>query len=307
MTLQQLRDFLSVVHHGGVRAAARALDVSQGGLTKSVSRLEESVQATLFLRTSRGLALTEFGERLLAHAQRILHDCDRAEAELDQLRGDEGGQVHIGVSPAPSIALVPAVLPEFRRRYPHARLHVTHGLSHSLLPAVRAGQIDIAITPVPQSLDGAGLHVIPLFPTRPSIVGRRGHPHAHATSIAELKDCEWIITGAPDSMGAPGSSILDLFAEHGLGRPNVAVVCDSLFDTLSLITRTELLAPLPQAILTHATVSQSLVRIPIRETQKVYTIAIVHRDYPPLPPVAATLVSMLASFAKIGTGLNGPA
>jgi DNA-binding transcriptional LysR family regulator len=307
MTLQQLRDFVSVVHRGGVRAAARALDVSQAGLTKSVARLEESVRATLFLRTSRGVALTDFGERLLAHAEIILRDCDRVEAELDQLRGDEAGQVDIGVSPAPSITLVPAVLPEFRRRYPDARLHVTHGLSHSLLPAVRAGQLDVAITPVPQSFDGTGLQVIPLFPTRPSIEGRRGHPHAHATSITELQDCEWIITGAPDSMGAPGSSILDLFAEKGLGKPTIAVVCDSLFDTLSLIARTDLLAPLPQTILTHALMGQALVRIPIREPQKVYTICIVHRADPPLPPVAATLVSMLASFAKIGAGLGNSA
>jgi LysR family transcriptional regulator of abg operon len=186
MTLQQLRDFTAIVNQGGVRAAARALGVSQAGLTKSVSKLETSVQASLFVRTSRGVALTAFGERLLEHAAIILRECDRAEADLNQLRGDEAGEVDVGVSPAPSIHLVPAVLPEFRRRYPRARLHVTHGLSHSLLPAVRSGQLDIAITPVPDHFDGAGLQIIPLFPTEPSIVGRRDHPLAKSRSIREL-------------------------------------------------------------------------------------------------------------------------
>ncbi|MFM0162569.1 LysR substrate-binding domain-containing protein [Paraburkholderia sediminicola] len=305
MTLQQLRDFTAIVNQGGVRAAARALGVSQAGLTKSVSKLETSVQASLFVRTSRGVALTAFGERLLEHAAIILRECDRAEADLNQLRGDEAGEVDVGVSPAPSIHLVPAVLPEFRRRYPRARLHVTHGLSHSLLPAVRSGQLDIAITPVPEHFDGAGLQIIPLFPTEPSIVGRRDHPLAKSRSITELVDCEWVITGVADSLGAPGSSIVDLFAEAGLGRPNVAVVCDSLFDTLSLIARTDLLAPLPQAVLTHSLMRDGLARIPIREPQKVYTICIVHRASPPLSPIAAALTAMLVSFAKIGRGIRG--
>jgi LysR family transcriptional regulator, regulator of abg operon len=305
MTLQQLRDFRAIVSHGGVRAAARALGVSQAGLTKSLTRLEESVQASLFVRTSRGVALTAFGERLLEHAAVILRECDRAEANLTQLRGDEAGEIDLGVSPAPSIHLLPAVLPEFRRRYPRARLHVTHGLSHSLLPAVRSGQLDIAVTPVPEPFDATGLHTVPLFPTEPSIVGRRGHPRARCRSIEELADCEWIVTGVADSPGVPGSSIIDLFAEAGLGQPNIAVVCDSLFDTLSLITRTDLLAPLPQTVLTHSLMSEGLARIPIREAQKVYTICVVHRASPPLSPIASTLASMLVSYAKIGKGLRG--
>ncbi|WP_144146826.1 LysR substrate-binding domain-containing protein [Paraburkholderia sp. BCC1884] len=305
MTLQQLRDFTAIVNRGGVRAAARALGVSQAGLTKSVAKLEASVQASLFVRTSRGVALTAFGERLLEHAAVILRECDRAEADLNQLRGDEAGEVDVGVSPAPSIHLVPAVLPEFRRRYPLARLHVTHGLSHSLLPAVRSGQLDVAITPVPEPFDAAGLHTVPLFPTEPCVVGRRGHPHANSRSITDLLHCEWVITGVADSLGAPGSSILDLFAEAGLGQPNVAVVCDSLFDTLSLITRTDLLAPLPQTVLTHSLMREGLTRIPIREQQKVYTVCIVHRAHPPLSPLAAAFTSMLVSYAKIGQGLRG--
>ncbi|CAB3798787.1 HTH-type transcriptional regulator TsaR [Paraburkholderia caffeinitolerans] len=305
MTLQQLRDFAAIVSQGGVRAAARALGVSQAGLTKSVAKLEASVQAELFVRTSHGVALTTFGERLLEHAAIILRECDRAESGMNQLRGDASGEVDIGVSPAPSIHLVPAVLPEFRRRFPRGRLHVTHGLSHSLLPAVRSGQLDIAITPVPEPFDATGLHTIPLFPTEPSIVGRRGHPRAHCRSIRELADCEWIVTGAADSLGAPGSSIVDLFAEAGLGRPNIAVVCDSLFDTLSLITRTDLLAPLPQTVLTHSLMREGLARIPIAEPQKIYTICIVHRASPPLSPIAAALTSMLVSYAKIGRGVMG--
>jgi len=46
MRLQQLRDLLAVVSHGGYRAAARALDVSQAGLTKSVAKLKRSTTSS---------------------------------------------------------------------------------------------------------------------------------------------------------------------------------------------------------------------------------------------------------------------
>ena len=52
MTLQQLRDLLSVLAHGGFRPAARTLSVSQAGLTKSVARLEEECGFALLDRTA---------------------------------------------------------------------------------------------------------------------------------------------------------------------------------------------------------------------------------------------------------------
>ena len=61
MRLQQLRDLLAVVSHGGYRAAARALDVSQAGLTKSLAKLEEEHDIVLIERTSQGIALSAAG------------------------------------------------------------------------------------------------------------------------------------------------------------------------------------------------------------------------------------------------------
>lgn len=52
MTLQQLRDFVAVVTHGGYRPAARVLDVAQAGLTKSIARLEQAYGVALLDRHS---------------------------------------------------------------------------------------------------------------------------------------------------------------------------------------------------------------------------------------------------------------
>ena len=79
MTLQQLKDLLAVVSFGGYRAAARALDVSQAGLTKSLAKLEEEYGVNLLERTAKGIVLSTDGEAFVNHARAILQETDRAE------------------------------------------------------------------------------------------------------------------------------------------------------------------------------------------------------------------------------------
>ncbi|BAO94039.1 LysR substrate-binding domain-containing protein [Caballeronia insecticola] len=301
MTLQQLRDFTAIVAHGGVRAAARELGVSQAGLTKSVARLEEATQAELFLRTSRGITLTAVGETLLQHALAILRECDRAESSLIQLRGDLAGKVELGVSPVASLHLLPAVTAEFLRRYPLGQLSVVQGMSHSLVPMIRSGHLDVAVSSLPDAFDTTGLNTIPLFPTEPVVVGRKSHPLANSRSVNDLLDCHWMESGMTDRFGAPGSSVGAMFSEAGFGKPRIAVVCDSLSDTILLVTKSDLLSVLPAAIFTQNFLQSGLVVLPIERPLKTFPTAVIHRATPPLSPLAVSLVGMLVSYAKIRT------
>ncbi len=280
MTLQQLRDFMAIVSHGGMRAAARELGVSQAGLTKSVAQLEKATQAELFLRTSRGITLTAVGDQLLQHATAILRECDRAESNLMQLRSSGEGRVELGVSPVASLNLLPAVTAEFRRRFPLAQLSVTHGLSHSLIPMVRSGRLEISVSSLPDAFDTVGLVTIPLFPTEPVVVGRKGHPLAKSRSVKDLVDCHWVETGMTDRFGAPGSSVGAMFFEAGFGKPKIAVICDSLSDTILLLSRSDLLSVLPAAIFTQEFMQTELVMFPIATPLKTFPTAVIHRATP---------------------------
>jgi LysR family transcriptional regulator, regulator of abg operon len=299
MTLQQLRDFTAIVTHGGVRAAARALGVSQAGLTKSVARLEEGAQAELFLRTSRGITLTSVGETLFQHALSILRECDRAESSLIQLKGDLSGKVELGLSPVASLHLLTAVTAEFLRRYPQGQLSVVQGMSHSLIPMIRSGQLEVAVSSLPDAFDTTGLNTIPLFPTEPVVVGRRGHPLANSRSVNDLIDCHWVESGMTNRFGAPGSSVSAMFSEAGFGKPKIAVICDSLSDTLLLVSRSDLLSVLPAAIFTQSFMQSGLVVFPMETPLKTFPTAVIHRSTPPLSPLAVSLVGMLVSYSKI--------
>ncbi|WP_242600804.1 LysR family transcriptional regulator, partial [Erwinia billingiae] len=70
--LHQLRAFVDVTRAGSIRAAARASNLSQPALTKSIQELEEVLGARLFIRRRQGVELTDVGDNFFQHASLIL-------------------------------------------------------------------------------------------------------------------------------------------------------------------------------------------------------------------------------------------
>ena len=65
MTLQQLRYVIQVVESGSFNSAAKALFISQPSLSKAIHDLEEEMSICLFVRTNKGILLSEQGEKFL--------------------------------------------------------------------------------------------------------------------------------------------------------------------------------------------------------------------------------------------------
>lgn len=82
MKLNQLRDFIAMVDHGSMRAAARSLGVSAPALAKSVAPLETELQVTLLRRSARGVVLSDYGSTLLERARLIDSEARRASDEI---------------------------------------------------------------------------------------------------------------------------------------------------------------------------------------------------------------------------------
>jgi DNA-binding transcriptional LysR family regulator len=91
LDLAQWRLFLIAADHGSLLKAAEALHTDQPGLSRSLRRLEQEIGAPLFVRTSRGLTLTELGTRLRDAARDLVDQAaaleSRAAAEARQERG----------------------------------------------------------------------------------------------------------------------------------------------------------------------------------------------------------------------------
>jgi DNA-binding transcriptional LysR family regulator len=141
MDLYQLRYFLEVSRTLNFSRAAEHLGISTPAVSKSVSLLERSVGQPLFTRTRRVVQLTQAGERLKAHAERVY---DEIEAARLDLRGEAGSPAMLKIGSREMITnylLGPSLL-EFRQKHPATRFGVYELGPREMAAALRKNQID---------------------------------------------------------------------------------------------------------------------------------------------------------------------
>jgi DNA-binding transcriptional LysR family regulator len=118
MELRHLRYFLAVAEELNVRRAAVRLHVSQPPLSRQIGDLEQEIGAKLFVRSRRGMQLTEAGRMLLKEARQILFESQRA-IQLTQAAGrGAAGRLEIAYSAAFFDPVLLRVMRLFRQRFP---------------------------------------------------------------------------------------------------------------------------------------------------------------------------------------------
>lgn len=117
--------FAAVVDQGGVTRAARKLRLPKSSVSRFVNRLEQDLNVRLFERNSRTMRLTQEGEVFYKHAQLILEQVASADAQMNGLTDTPRGDLSVSLPMAFSRLIVSRHLPEFHRRYPNIRVHIT--------------------------------------------------------------------------------------------------------------------------------------------------------------------------------------
>jgi DNA-binding transcriptional LysR family regulator len=124
LPLPQLHVFLAVAKHRSFSAAARELGVSTPAVSQAVKQLEEQLRMVLLARTTRSVAPTEAGQRLIDGAGPGLEEAIKALGNLSAKPGEVGGRVRISVSRMMVPLVLAPVLPTFRARYPHIEVEL---------------------------------------------------------------------------------------------------------------------------------------------------------------------------------------
>ena len=120
--LTQYRIFYAVARAGNISRAAKELFISQPAISKSISKLEESLGMALFIRNSRGVSLTAEGQVLFQHVEAAFEALERGENELKQIQNLHIGQLKIGVSNTLCKYILLPYLKGFIAQYPHVRI-----------------------------------------------------------------------------------------------------------------------------------------------------------------------------------------
>jgi LysR family transcriptional regulator for bpeEF and oprC len=122
--LGAIETFVCVAESISFTAAAKKLKLTVSGVSRSISRLEEELQATLLNRTSRSISLTDEGATYYRRCKQILHDLQQAEHEITNARSGPRGQLRIQLPRALGKQVVVPALARFCIRYPEIRLEV---------------------------------------------------------------------------------------------------------------------------------------------------------------------------------------
>jgi DNA-binding transcriptional LysR family regulator len=122
--LNDLNAFVAVARAKGFRDGARAMGASASGLSEAVRRLEAQLGVRLLHRTTRSVAPTEAGERLLQRLGPALADIEAALDGVTALRDRPAGTLKLNVPVSAARLVLPAIVPAFLAAYPEIRLEV---------------------------------------------------------------------------------------------------------------------------------------------------------------------------------------
>ncbi|MEA3303774.1 MAG: LysR family transcriptional regulator [Pseudomonadota bacterium] len=120
-----LRNALMLAEHRNFARAAKALNISQPTLSRSIQLLEKTVGERLFDRTSRTILPTQAGEILLKHARIILSSSEAMQEEIGRHKGILEGSLCIGSGPYPASALLAPAIGRFCKRYPGIHIDIS--------------------------------------------------------------------------------------------------------------------------------------------------------------------------------------
>lgn len=221
MDIELLRFFVEVARCGSVTAASRELQLSQPTLSRRMRRLENELGVKLLDRRTDGMVLTVAGRKALAGARSTVRSFDEMAEAVAQSSGAQG--LRLGMPPSAMALLLDALMVRLHRPGNPIRLSVTEGTNASLLEAVRAGQLDIAVATEPPS--GAQLRIVPLWTEQLFFVGAQRHGALpEAMSLAQAAEYPLILGRPTDTIR---QSIERAFREQGLA-PQVAMELEGI-------------------------------------------------------------------------------
>ena len=146
-----LRAFIAVVESGSMTSAANVLNLTQAAVSLQIKRLETLFDASLFDRSQKQIALTATGERLEAHARRIIALNDEVWNAI--VTPEFEGEITLGVPHDIVMTYMPPILRAFKRQRPNIKVTLLCESTASLLKAMETGEADLTITTEPFARD----------------------------------------------------------------------------------------------------------------------------------------------------------
>ena len=222
------RIFYTVANHKNITKASKELNISQPAISKSIKNLEEQLGGQLFVRTKRGVILTEEGSEFYNYIKQAIEYISNAENKFTELINLETGCIKIGISTTLTKEFLLPYLEEFHRLYPKIDIQIITNISSELFSKLRNGLIDIIILNLNEKDYGQDINITKCKRITDCFVINKTYSNLinNEISIKELNKYPLII----QSKGSNTREFLDDFAKKNntVLKPNIELASYSL-------------------------------------------------------------------------------
>lgn len=245
MELRYLRYFVTLAEELNFGRAAARLHISQPPLTRQIQQLEDELGCRLFIRTTRGVELTEAGHTLLKDALGILGLIGVAKERTRKAGRGQIGQLDVGIFGSAILCHIPRMLFEFRNRYPEVEITLHQQTKSEQIQALRERRLTIGFNrhvPVEPDIIVETIFFEPLV-----IALHNKHPLARHKSIRIAE-----IVGEPlilyPSNTRPGfaDDVMALFLNES-GQPRIVQEVTDVVTSIALVSSGFGICVAPQA------------------------------------------------------------
>ncbi|MFG1923121.1 LysR family transcriptional regulator [Cryptosporangium sp. NPDC048952] len=291
LPLRRLELFCTVVDEGGVTRAAERLHVAQPWVSAQLRSLEKAVDAPLFVRDGRGLALTEAGLRLYAWATEVLAGSVQVQRDIAQLSSGTAGSLVVASSMAIGTYLVPPLLSELRKERAGADITVRISEPAAALRSVEVGEVDFAVATWTEEIEPGALHAEKLW-EEPMVLACApdGPPDADAVDLSDIAELD--VVGVPGGV-AFDRVLTDQLRRHGMPRVSYVIRLGHAEAMKRAVAANGWVCFAPHYTVADDVAAGRLRAVTIRDARIVEGIGLFHRAAKYFSPLQQAAITML--------------
>ena len=143
--LELYKVFYVVAKNKHMTRASEELHISQPAISQSIKKLEDHLGGTLFLRSNKGMELTEEGKMFYEYVKGALELIGNAENEFTSFKDLSKGEIKVGCSTTLTKLILIDALENFHKDYPNININIVNGLTSNLINDLKLGKLDFVI------------------------------------------------------------------------------------------------------------------------------------------------------------------
>ena len=293
---QVLKYFADVARNGSLRVAADLQDIAPSALSRQISQLEKFLDAKVFVRTAKGMQLTEVGRELLLFVEEnnrgveaLLHRIE----DIDELRH---GAVRIASIEGAITSFLPDVISRFSSSFPGIKFEVVVCGSNDVAHRVGQGESEIGLAFNCPSREDVILRARIAQPL--NLVARHGHPvfQDGEKSFSQLSNFQFALPNRRFGI----RRLIDQALQASQTELTIAFESDSLQLIKQLVSQTDMLTCLPQIGFEREGSNETLAASPLKDTLcSAASIDIITQQSRPPSGAARKFLTMLLDTAKL--------